>query len=134
MNQEYFKHAELALAAYANLNAGTPNIFELEKVKFSESQATAFSGAYQVVDRYSDATGLSATVFRQADDPDNTQSFLAIRGTEISDPADLITGLINIVSLGSTDLHLQYIKLKAKVVEWLGNGTLSSGNFKTVTY
>jgi len=23
MNQEYFKHAELALAAYANLNAGT---------------------------------------------------------------------------------------------------------------
>jgi len=134
MNQEYFKHAELALAAYANLNAGIPDRDALETVKFSESQATAFSGAYQVVDRYSDATGLSATVFRQADDPDNTQSFLAIRGTEISDPADLITGLINIVSLGSTDLHLQYIKLKAKVVEWLGNGTLSPGNFKTVTY
>ncbi len=34
MNQEYFKHAELALAAYADLNGGIPDPTALEKLNF----------------------------------------------------------------------------------------------------
>ena len=121
MNQEYFKHAELAFAAYANLNAGTPDNAALRGVNFSASQAVAFSSAYQVVDRHSDATGLSATVFKSTDSG-NPQTFLAIRGT--NDPLDLLTGLVNIAIFGSTTLQPQYLSLKNQVQTWLNDGIL----------
>lgn len=64
--------------------------------------------------QYSDATGLSATVFKN----NNTgETFLAIRGT--NDLADILTNLVNIALFGSTTLHPQYISLKNKVQEWI---------------
>lgn len=50
MYQIYFKEAELALAAYANLNPGTPNRNTLQlEADFSTSQSVIFSNEYQVV-------------------------------------------------------------------------------------
>ncbi|GKS69616.1 hypothetical protein W03_16200 [Nitrosomonas sp. PY1] len=64
MNQEYFKQAELALAAYASLNTGAPDRAALVFASFSEVQAITFATTYRVVTQYNDpATGLSATVF-----------------------------------------------------------------------
>ena len=124
---EYFKQAELVLAAYATFNSDILAQAELKDVNFSTSQARYFADTYRLVTQYTDATGLSATVFTDADN----KTFLAIRGTEASDPMDLLTDLIDITWLGSTALQPQYISLRSKVVEWLGNGTLPQ-NF-TVT-
>lgn len=62
---EYFNQAELALAAYANLQAGTPNTGKLQDdAGMSAAQAAAFASKWNVVDQYTDiTTGASATVF-----------------------------------------------------------------------
>ena len=128
---DYFQQAELAFAAYAkNLAPGDPNETELIKAGFSANQARNFASIYQVEDQHTDPTGLSATVFKSTD-PENPQTFLAIRGTEILDPGDMLTNLINIALFGDTTLHPQYISLKSKVQEWLDAGKLPQ-NF-TVT-
>jgi len=126
---EYFKQAELALAAYANLVTEISNQDELKEAEFSNKQASTFTNTYRVIDQFDDAlTGLSATVFA---DKVSGEAFLAIRGTEVSDSMDLLTDLIDITWLGSTTLQPQYISLKFKVAEWIGNGILPQ-NF-TVT-
>ena len=130
MNQyvEYFKQAELALAAYAiDLNPGSePDLTKLQNAGFSTAQARdSFIPTYRVVDQYNDPdTGLSATIFRHTTDVDNTNSILAIRGTEITDIDDLFAGL-SIATVGTTQLQPQYDSLKIKVGEWLTSGTIS---------
>ncbi len=114
-----YSSAELSLAAYATLTAGSPNTEKLKEAGFSDSQATHFAATYTVVDQYSDATGLSATIFQQG-----TQTYLAIRGTQ--DPLDALADfyLWKGVPAGANP---QYQSLKAKVAQWLGNGKLSAG-------
>ncbi len=120
---EYFKQAELAFASYTkNLTAGIPDRDKLiNDAEFSATQADAFILKYEVVDQHTDATGLSATVLA---DKNTGETFLAIRGTEISDPADLLTGLVNIALFGSTTLQPQYQSLKTQVQTWLNDGVL----------
>ena len=86
----------------------------------SSSQAQRFAETYAVVDFYnSPESGLQAAVFSNA----SGKKYLAIRGTE--SPADFLTDAIDIALLGSTNLQLQYRNLKAKVVAWITDGTLS---------
>ena len=121
MITEYLIHSELALAAYANLSSGKPVIADLIDGGdgMSADQAARFASTYIVVDQFTDSgSGLSATVFQQG-----TTKYLAIRGTE---------GIFDYVAdyfiLDGTPSYLnpQYQVLKAKVREWLDNGTLSS--------
>jgi hypothetical protein len=129
MNQEYNKQAELAFAAYArNLVAGAVDELKLRGEGFSISQARNFASTYQVVDQHTDLTGLSATVFK---DNNTGETFLTIRGTEITDVGDMLTNLINITLFGSTTLQPQYQSLKTKVQDWIDTGILPQ-NF-TVT-
>ncbi|HQU51334.1 MAG TPA: hypothetical protein PLM09_19760, partial [Casimicrobiaceae bacterium] len=63
--------------------------------------------------------GLSVTVF------ENTQSHervLAIRGTD--DKSDIGTDIVSIALLGSPKYQGQYQSLRAKVQEWIADGTL----------
>ncbi|QOJ23466.1 MAG: hypothetical protein HRU78_07190 [Gammaproteobacteria bacterium] len=125
MNQlsENFKQAELALAAYGSFTSAVPTQRELEAIEFSSRQAEVFIQNYRLVSQFNDAaTGLSATVFA---DKDSGETFLAVRGTEISDVRDFATGVFDIMLFGSTQLHPQYHSLKTKVTEWLNDGTLS---------
>jgi hypothetical protein len=122
---DYFKQAELALAAYAKelIPGVAPELSKLEAADFSTNQAPAFANTYRVVDQFNDnATGLSATIFA---DIGSGKIFLAVRGTEADDIRDFATGVFDIMLFGSTQLHPQYSSLKAKVAEWLSNGTLS---------
>ena len=133
MNNRYFIQSELALAAYSNLYPDMPQSEYLASLQdsgrgLSPLQSDLFTFTYRVVDRYFDATGLSATVF--AND-EAGEIFLAIRGTEEDDLRDILTDLINIIWLGSTTLQPQFISLKLKVSEWLEKGILPQ-NF-TVT-
>ncbi|PXW81014.1 hypothetical protein C8R34_1404 [Nitrosomonas sp. Nm84] len=123
MNQynDYSKHAELALASYGNFASPTPTTEELRRAEFSTKQAEPFILKYRVVAQHTDSTGLSATVFADADN----NTYLTVRGTGLSDVRDFATGVFDIMLFGSTKLHPQYVSLKAKVTEWLGNGTLS---------
>ncbi len=122
MNEEFFKQAELSLAAYANLIMGVDIKDELKISGLSDLQADKFISKYLLVDQYNDPIfGLSATVFI---DKDSKKSLLAIRGTEEDDLRDLLTDLVNITWLGDTLLQPQYISLKFKVVEWIENGVL----------
>ncbi len=91
----YFKQAELALAAYSNLNPGMSlNDYLIALGNngegLSSSQADTFATNYSVKAEHSDATGVSATVFF---DNNTGETYLAIRGTEITDPGDLFAGL-----------------------------------------
>ena len=68
MSYENFKQAELALAAYSDLNSSmVPSEYLIalqdDGNGLSSTQAQVFANRYQVVDQHSDATGLSATVF-----------------------------------------------------------------------
>jgi len=115
MYKEYLNHAELALAAYAkNLIANLQIKDSLTDEGFSTTQADAFILKYRVVTQHTDATGLSATVF--ANDATG-ETFLAIRGTQITDPADLFAGL-SLAIFGSTLLQPQYASLKTQVQAW----------------
>ncbi len=123
MNQqaENFKQAELAMAAYGNFETDIPRQSELVAAGFSGAQANAFILKYEVEAQHSDNTGLSVTVFKSTD-PNNPQTFLAIRGT--NDPLDLLTDLVNIALFGSTTLQPQYLSLKNQIETWLGNDIL----------
>lgn len=120
---DYLNEAELALAAYAALpldSSGSDIERALRLAGMSTAQATRFANTYTVATQYNAGNGLSATVFTDA----GGNKYLAIRGTD--DGYDLATDAFNIGLLGSTSLQPQYASLKAKVTEWLGNGTLSS--------
>lgn len=134
------RYADLALAAYAELGIGSINIASLRKADFALSQASAFESHWRVVKPFkhsnevywitdpesgqeigpiTDTNGLSVTVF------ENTQSHervLAIRGTD--DRFDLGTDLISVAGLGSSYYQGQYQSLRAKVQEWIADGTL----------
>ena len=120
---EYFRQAELSLAAYASLTAGVPNEDNLKKdAGMSPAQATAFAAKWNVVDQYTDPlTGVSATVFQAvAGGPKH----LAIRGTQ--GPTDFLSN--GLILLGfPPELTFQYPVLKAQVQAWLVNGKLSPG-------
>ncbi len=118
---DYFKQAELALAAYANFNTDKLTQAELRDADFSTSQAQQFADAYRLIAQYADIAGLSAMVLTSRN---SQETFLAIRGTEGDDLRDLLTDLIDITWLGSTTLQPQYISLKLKVAEWIQNGVL----------
>ena len=121
---EYYKEAELALAAYANLTFGMiTDVYKkaLEDAGLSAAQAAHFAATYTVVNQFTDpATGLSATVFENIADG---KRYLAIRGTE-----GLTDYIVDYFILDGTPSYLnpQYLALKAKVQEWLGNGVLPS--------
>jgi len=122
--QAYFTEAELALAAYANLNLGTLNTPSqqeaLRGAGLSPSQAVRFANNWRVVDQLNNPlSGLSATVFEEIT---TGKRYLAIRGTD--DFIDLVTGVVNIGVIGTPLLQPQYLILRSKVQEWLVNGTL----------
>ena len=84
----YFLEAQLSLAAYGNFQPGVISTDALvnKSVGMSQLQANLFVSEWTVVDQFNDPlTGLSATVFEKAG-----QRYLAVRGTQISDPADLL--------------------------------------------
>ena len=92
MFAEYLNHAELAMAAYADLASGSPDIEALKHpdVGMSPTQATSFAENWRVIDQQTDANGFSATVFQHKD---GGQYHLSFRGTDNAfdwgDDADL---------------------------------------------
>jgi Ca2+-binding RTX toxin-like protein len=83
--KDYFEQAQLAQAAYANLDGSLPLVLALQetgtgKPNFSTSQADEFRKHYAVVDHLPNtATGFSATLFLNIDTGAYT---LAIRGSD----------------------------------------------------
>ena len=121
MFQNYFTQAELALAAYANLTTTRPDEAALVDAGMSGAQAAQFAANWLVVAQYNPPSGLSATVFER-----DGQTFLAIRGTEPTDPGDVAADLDIMAGVNPLGIP-QYQNLRAKVNEWLGNGALKPG-------
>lgn len=124
---EQAQHAELALAAYADLALDIPDRNSLINMAgLSESQADQFREKYTVVDQYNvtsgAAAGLSATVF---EDKETHIRYLAIRGTD--DDYDVVTDVVDIAVLGGVKYQAQYQALKAQVSLWQTNGVLPDG-------
>jgi len=125
--EQYYKQAELALAAYSVLSTGISgnsytDVLEDSGKSMTPAQASAFADQWSVVDQYTDSiTGVSATVFQEIT---TGKRFLAIRGT--NDLNDLITDVVDIALLGTSAIQTQYTSLKTKVQTWLGDGTLPS--------
>ncbi len=120
---EYFQQSELAFAAYGLLFAGISDdkyIDNLREAGMSEEQATSFAATYSVVTQYTDASGVSATVFKDS----QGKRYLATRGTESL--GDFNADYILAMGFPSY-LNPQFIQLRTKVDQWLVNGTLSAG-------
>ena len=116
---EYLQQSQLALAAYANLFAGMNDadyIKGLEKVGMPLTEAENFVSNWRVIDQDNDPTGLSATVFENVADG---KRYLAIRGTELTDPSDIATDLIDIGMLGTAEYQAQYAALSVQGQKWL---------------
>lgn len=140
VNVTILNQAELALAAYSDLDVRAVTPDDLNAADFSRTQAYAFAPKWRVVGSFvhtselywitdpesgqeigpiTDTNGLSVTVF------ENTQSHervLAIRGTD--DKSDIGTDIVSIALLGSPKYQGQYQSLRAKVQEWIADGTL----------
>ncbi|MCF6172605.1 MAG: DUF2974 domain-containing protein [Campylobacteraceae bacterium] len=85
--KEYLDYAELAQAAYGNLEIGVPDTKKLNEgnAEFTTTQATNFADRYVVEAVYNDTnSGFSATLFKDK----NGKKILSIRGTEKSDRND----------------------------------------------
>ena len=126
---ESYKQAELALAAYSNLTpgiSGQPYIDALEANGngMTATQASAFAAEWNVVTQNNDASGLSATVFQEIA---TGKKYLAIRGTELDDPGDIVAAGIILSGFIPLDLAAQYILLKTQVQTWLSDSTLTPG-------
>ncbi len=118
---QYFQQAELALAAYSNLNSDMPleaykTALQQGGVGMSQSQAEQFATRFKVVDQFISfgviGTGFSATVFEAVSGPDAGKRYLAIRGTESSSLLDFIAdadlALFNgVAALQAVDLYNQ---------------------------
>ncbi len=81
----YYKQAELSLAAYATLGVGTPSTVELarDSVGMSTAQAAKFAETYTVVTSCHDAnSSFDATVFKDASG-NLTLAISALKGSTI---------------------------------------------------
>ena len=124
---ELYKQSVLAMAAYANLQPGIPNEALLREIKMADLQASRFATDWRVVDRYTDGTGVSATVFEEVA---TGRRYLAIRGTEPADVLDLAADYL--LSNGfPPQMNLQFASLRERIEAWSANGVLPA-NF-TVT-
>lgn len=121
---DYFVQSELALAAYATLSPGLPDVLALQDngKGMSQKQAEEFSSAYIVAAQYTDpTTGVSATVFQDS----AGKKYLAIRGTELA-ASDLTADGLLALGIPSA-LNPQFNALKTQIDTWLANGTLGTG-------
>lgn len=146
-SEELLTQASLALASYAVLPSSLTESGYIDALRSGDmtlAQATAFAATYSVVTQYNHSeelplyddggnltgyttlsNGLSVTVFEKLDAAGmpTGEKYLAIRGT--NDGTDIATDIVDIALLGTTAIQTQYAELKAKVTEWLTNGTLS---------
>ncbi|WP_037588306.1 hypothetical protein [Stenoxybacter acetivorans] len=122
--QTIYQQSLLALASYAeNLKFNIPRepyIDALADKNMAERQASSFVDAWKVIDQYTDASGVSATVF------ESTQGtrHLAIRGSE--SPGDYNADFILAVGFPSY-LNPQFIQLQTQVRSWIDSGALNNG-------
>lgn len=119
-----FTEAELALAAYADLITGSllseSQQESLRRAGMATEQAQRFAEKWLVIDQYNHSSnGLSVTVFEEVE---TGKRYLAIRGTQ--DANDLLTDIVDVAILGTPLFQSQYQSLRAKVQEWLSDGTL----------
>src|SRR5688572_5370537 len=97
----YYTQATLALASYATLESGSPDVNALIGEGMTALQAGQFQSDWTVVRQYTDITGLSVTLFQNQ----NGQQSIAIRGTEFSQ--DLIADYI-LANGFPPELNLQF--------------------------
>src|SRR5437660_713776 len=82
------RYAQLSEAAYANVSKGKLIPKALQDGGMAAEEAIKFAADYLVIDRYSDGTGVSATIFQDL----AGKRYLAIRGTD--DPIDAAADFI----------------------------------------
>jgi hypothetical protein len=134
-----FEWAQLALASYTNLqgfNSGSQSTALRNALlgDFPFPLANAFSGVtdsergFRVLSQRTDQNGFSATLFeRSRANADGTHDkFLAIRGTEPTQLADLLTD-INVALLGNPSFTGQYDSLREYVRQLRADSQLLGG-------
>jgi hypothetical protein len=129
----YYQNAQLAMAAYATLTEGMPDLqyrAALTRVGFTETQAADFIRTYSIFSvSPSNVNGFSAVLFQKNDGANNR--FLAIRGT--NDPFDLFTDIVDISLLGGTNMQAQYDALEAFYTQLKDELSLTSAQTVNVT-
>ncbi|AGF79746.1 hypothetical protein UWK_03219 [Desulfocapsa sulfexigens DSM 10523] len=141
---EYYLQAELALASYSNLSPGMSGKDYTDALQnngngMTLTQAQDFSSNWNVIDQYDgtveesyvdefglehtflNPTGLSVTLFEDS----SGKQVIAVRGT--NDLNDVITDVIDIGALGTSEYQAQYKALSAQVEKWVDLGDLHSG-------
>ncbi|SDE53483.1 hypothetical protein [Desulfuromonas thiophila] len=140
---DYYKYSELALASYSDLAAGMVQQDYIDALMndgdgMSQKQAETFAPNWTVLDQYDgmveetyydefgdeqtflNPTGLSVTLFEDG----SGKQVVAIRGTEPTDLDDIVTDIIDIGVLGTSEHQAQYAALSAQIQKWKDDGTL----------
>ena len=119
-------NAEKSLASYATL---TPDMLRssminnLVKEGMTTVQATAFADKYRVVAQTDTGWGGSLTVFEERGTDPPVRS-VSVRGTELSDPADLVIGDAALAVGIPRDCNPTYTGIRDQVASWIADGTL----------
>ena len=129
MENEIYDNAELALAAYADLNKGQStgsddNLQALKNAGMTETQADEFAARWPTIEeQFTDPdTGLSVTVFRNGNEVN-----IAIRGTD--DGFDVLADLV----LGIGGIPEQYAALSVFYESLKSSGVIQSSDQVSVS-
>lgn len=125
----FYENADLATVSYAQLlrQMDQEDLRVALETEMTGAQARQFVTTWRVHDVHTDATGLSATVFERISDG---RRYLAIRGTELTSASAALMdlGADYLLARGlPASLNPQFTSLRAKVQEWLDDGSLQSG-------
>lgn len=111
-------HSSLSFAAYADMTGSLQR--DLISAGMSDAQASIFAGRWTVVEQFSGALGLSATVFQEIS---SGAHCVAIRGSQ--SPGDF--GANYILANGfPAQMNPQFTSLRDQINLWTANGVLPS--------
>lgn len=130
--QQISAYSQTVLAAYANgLTSSSNNVtrYTAPGIDMSGSQAQTFDNTWAVLQQSTPAAnGFSAVLLQRKDSAGNAteEKVLAIAGTDLSSPADLITDLLDIGLMGVVANMPQYISLNSFYSQLVSTGKLSA--------
>ena len=136
--QQLTDYSQTALGAYAVglvAEANNAGKYKNEKVGMADAQAIKFDNTWSVIQQSSSLNGFSAVLLQRKDAAGNAtgEKVLAIAGTDLSSPADLITDLVNITVVGTVLGMPQYVSLESFYAQLVSSGKLGVAEAVTVT-
>jgi predicted lipase len=131
--QQLSVYAQTSQASYGlNLVQGGDNssAYAAVSVGMAASQAIEFDATWNVLQQSTSSNGFSAVLLQNRT---TNEKVLAIAGTDLGSPADVITDLVNVALYPTLVENLQYSSLESFYSDLISNGKLAATEKMVVT-